>query len=75
MSRYLTKGHRNVGGVKTENRIHCKYRGYVGVCTVDDSGEAPSVFVIDPDDCMDCDVCANEYSAEALFTDEQLPPG
>ena len=61
--------------VVTENCIRCKYTECVAVCPVDAFREGPNFLVIDPDECIDCDVCVPECSAEAIFADDQLPPG
>jgi len=61
--------------VVTENCILCKYTECVDVCPVDAFHEGPNFLVINPDECIDCDVCVPECQAEAIFSDMDLPPG
>ena len=60
--------------VVTENCIRCKYTDCVEVCPVDAFHEGPNFLVINPDECIDCDVCIPECPAEAIFVDMELPP-
>jgi len=60
--------------VVTENCIRCKYTDCVEVCPVDAFHEGPNFLVIDPDECIDCDVCVPECPAEAIYADGDLPP-
>ena len=60
--------------VVTENCIRCKYTDCVDVCPVDAFHEGPNFLVINPDECIDCDVCVPECPAEAIFADGELPP-
>jgi ferredoxin len=59
--------------VVTENCIRCKFTDCVDVCPVDAFREGPNFLVIDPDDCIDCDVCVPECPAEAIFAESDLP--
>lgn len=61
--------------VVTENCILCKYTDCAIVCPVDCFHEGPNFLVIDPDECIDCDVCVSECPAEAIFAEGDLPPG
>ena len=61
--------------VVTENCIRCKYTDCVEVCPVDAFHEGPNFLVINPDECIDCDVCVPECPAEAIFADSDLPAG
>ena len=61
--------------VVTENCILCKYTDCAAVCPVDCFHEGPNCLVIDPDECIDCDVCVPECPAEAIFPEADLPPG
>jgi ferredoxin len=61
--------------VVTENCILCKYTDCAVVCPVDCFHEGPNFLVIDPDECIDCDVCVPECPAEAIFPEADLPPG
>ncbi len=60
--------------VVTENCILCKYTDCAVVCPVDCFHEGPNFLVIDPDECIDCDVCVSECPAEAIFPEADLPP-
>lgn len=59
--------------VVTENCIRCKYTDCVDVCPVDCFHEGPNFLVIDPEECIDCDVCVAECPAEAIFPEDDLP--
>lgn len=59
--------------VVTENCIKCKYTDCVDVCPVDCFREGPNFLVIDPDECIDCAICAAECPANAIFSMEEVP--
>ncbi|MDX2507809.1 MAG: ferredoxin family protein [Gammaproteobacteria bacterium] len=59
--------------VVTENCIRCKYTDCVDVCPVDCFHGGANFLVIDPEECIDCDVCVAECPAEAIFPEEDLP--
>lgn len=61
--------------VVTENCIKCKYTDCVDVCPVDCFHEGPNFLVIDPDECIDCTLCAPECPAEAIFSEDEIPEG
>ena len=61
--------------IVTENCIKCKYTDCVAVCPVDAFHEGANFLVIDPEECIDCDVCVPECPAEAIFAEDDLPPG
>jgi ferredoxin len=61
--------------VVTENCVLCKYTDCAVVCPVDCFHEGPNFLAIDPDECIDCDVCVSECPAEAIFPEADLPPG
>ena len=61
--------------VVTENCIRCKYTDCVDVCPVDCFHGGPNFLVIDPEECIDCDVCVAECPAEAIFPEEDVPEG
>ncbi len=58
-----------------ENCIKCKYTDCVEVCPVDCFHEGPNFLVIDPEECIDCTLCEPECPAEAIFPEDDLPPG
>jgi len=33
------------------------------------------MLVIDPDECIDCTLCVEECPVEAIFPEEEIPPG
>ncbi len=59
--------------VVSENCIKCKYTDCVDVCPVDCFREGPNFLVIDPDECIDCALCAAECPAEAIYAEDDLP--
>jgi len=61
--------------VVTDNCIRCKYTDCVEVCPVDCFHEGPNFLVIDPDECIDCQLCVPECPAEAIYADDDLPDG
>ena len=60
--------------IVTENCIRCKYTDCVDVCPVDAFHEGPNFLVINPEECIDCDVCVPECPADAIFSEDELPP-
>jgi len=59
--------------VVTENCIRCKYTDCVDVCPVDCFHEGPNFLVIDPEECIDCQLCVPECPANAIYADDDLP--
>jgi ferredoxin len=59
--------------VVTENCIKCKHMDCVEVCPVDCFHEGPNFLVIDPDECIDCTICAPECPIDAIYADADLP--
>jgi ferredoxin len=59
--------------VVTDNCIRCKYTDCVEVCPVDAFHEGPNFLVINPEECIDCDVCVPECPAEAIYAEDDLP--
>jgi ferredoxin len=64
-----------VAYVVTENCIKCKYTDCVDVCPVDAFCEGPNMLVIDPEVCIDCDVCVPECPAGAIYDESDVPEG
>ncbi|BAU58155.2 ferredoxin family protein [Halorhodospira halochloris] len=60
--------------VVTDNCIKCKYTDCVEVCPVDCFHEGPNFLVIDPEECIDCTLCEPECPAEAIYSEDDLPP-
>jgi len=61
--------------VVAENCIKCKYTDCVEVCPVDCFHEGPNFLVIDPEECIDCNLCVSECPAEAIFPEDDVPDG
>ena len=61
--------------VVTEACIRCKYMDCVGVCPVDCFYEGKNMLVINPDECIDCGVCAPECPARAIVSDNDKSAG
>ena len=59
--------------VVTENCIKCKYTDCVEVCPVDCFHEGPNFLVIDPEECIDCQLCVAECPVDAIFDEQDLP--
>ena len=55
--------------------IKCNYTECFGMCRVDCFPEGPIFLVIDPDECIDCTLCEPECPAEAIYSEDELPPG
>ena len=61
--------------VVTEKCIKCKYTDCVEVCPVDCFHEGPNFLVINPDECIDCNLCVSECPVDAIYADEDVPEG
>lgn len=61
--------------VVTDSCIRCKYTDCVEVCPVDCFREGPNMLVIDPDECIDCNLCVPECPVDAIFEEDDLPAG
>lgn len=59
--------------VVIDNCIHCKYTDCIEVCPVDCFREGPNMLVIDPDECIDCNLCVPECPVDAIFAEDDLP--
>ena len=59
--------------VVAENCIKCKYTDCVEVCPVDCFHEGPNFLVIDPEECIDCNLCVAECPAQAIFPEDDVP--
>src|SRR3989338_9401510 len=60
--------------VVVDNCIKCKYTDCVEVCPVDCFREGPNMLVIDPDECIDCNLCVPECPVNAIFAEDDVPP-
>lgn len=59
--------------VVIDNCIRCKYTDCVEVCPVDCFRVGPNMLVIDPDECIDCNLCVPECPVDAIFAEDDLP--
>lgn len=59
--------------VVVDKCIKCKYTDCVEVCPVDCFREGPNMLVIDPDECIDCNLCVPECPIDAIFAEDDLP--
>ena len=59
--------------VVIDNCIKCKYTDCVEVCPVDCFREGPNMLVIDPDECIDCNLCVPECPVDAIYAEDDLP--
>ncbi len=59
--------------VIAEPCIDVKDSACVDVCPVDCIHEAGRMFVIDPEECIDCGACEPECPVEAIFPEDILP--
>ncbi len=59
--------------VVTENCIRCKHQDCVEVCPVDCFHEGPNFLVINPEECIDCTLCAPECPVDAIYADDEVP--
>ena len=57
--------------VVTESCIKCKFMDCVEVCPVDCFYEGENMFVIHPEECIDCGVCEPECPADAIKPDTE----
>jgi ferredoxin len=59
--------------VVTESCIRCKYQECVEVCPVDCFHAGPNFLVIDPEECIDCSLCAPECPVDAIHAEDEVP--
>jgi ferredoxin len=59
--------------IVSEPCIKCKYTDCVTVCPVDAFREGANILVIDPDVCIDCDLCVPECPVDAISSEDDLP--
>jgi ferredoxin len=51
----------------------CKYTDCVEVCPVEAFHEGPTILYINPETCIDCDVCVAQCPVEAIYPEDQVP--
>ncbi|MBN1585829.1 MAG: 4Fe-4S binding protein [Candidatus Omnitrophica bacterium] len=54
---------------------NCKYTDCVAVCPVDAFREGENRLYIDPDTCIDCELCVPECPVHAIYSEDDLPEG
>jgi len=59
--------------VVTDSCILCKYTDCVAVCPVDAFYEGPNFLVINPEECIDCDLCTPECPVDAIVQEDEVP--
>lgn len=60
--------------VVTEQCIRCKYTDCVEVCPVDCFHEGENFLVINPEECIDCNLCVPECPVDAIVPEDELSP-
>ena len=63
--------------IVTERCVDCRYTDCCTVCPVDCfyETESPAMLVIDPDTCIDCELCVPECPIQAIWPEDELPDG
>lgn len=56
-----------------ENCINCKHTDCVEVCPVDCFYEGENFLVINPSECIDCELCAEACPVNAIYSEDDLP--
>lgn len=59
--------------VVTQSCIRCKFMDCVNVCPVDCFHVGPEMLVINPDECIDCNLCVPECPVDAIFSEYEIP--
>ena len=59
--------------VVTEPCFKCKYTDCVVPCPVEAFREGEQMLFIDPETCIDCDMCVAECPVAAIFPDTEVP--
>lgn len=59
--------------VVTERCIRCKYTDCIETCPVDCFHEGPNMLVINPEECIDCNLCVAACPVDAIYPDFDLP--
>ena len=54
--------------------IRCRYTDCVEVCPVDCFHAGPNMLVIDPEECIDCNLCVPECPIDAIAPEDELTP-
>ena len=61
--------------VVTGRCVDCRYTDCAAVCPVDCFYEVqdPRILVIDPETCIDCELCVPECPINAIYPEDELP--
>jgi len=59
--------------VVTAHCDKCKYTQCVEVCPAEAFREGETMLYIDPDTCVECELCAAECPVEAIYADSEVP--
>lgn len=59
--------------VVTDKCIQCKHTDCAQVCPVKCFREGENFLVIDPDECIDCNLCVPECPVQAIYSEDDLP--
>jgi len=59
--------------VVTENCSGCRFTDCVSVCPVDCFHGDGEMVYIDPEECIDCGVCAGQCPVDAIYGEHELP--
>ncbi|UTC24668.1 ferredoxin family protein [Candidatus Comchoanobacter bicostacola] len=59
--------------IVSDQCINCKYTDCVEACPVDCFHEGPNMVIINPEECIDCNLCVSECPINAIYSEEDLP--
>jgi ferredoxin len=59
--------------VVVEPCVNCRYTDCALVCPVEAFHLDPTMLVINPETCIDCDACVPECPVEAIFPEDKVP--
>lgn len=59
--------------VVTKKCVGCKHTTCATVCPVEAFHEGPDMLFINPDVCIDCEMCVVECPVDAIYHDDDLP--
>ena len=61
--------------IVTARCVDCRYTDCCTICPVDCFYEVedPAMLVIDPDACIDCELCVPECPVNAIYPEDELP--
>ena len=59
--------------VVCEPCVKCKYTDCVEVCPMDAFREDAEMLVIDPEECINCDLCVHTCPVDAIYADYLVP--